>query len=327
MERIKLHTNPTAQKTLINMRDSGRLPHSFLITGKTGSGKKTFAKYLTQMILCEHPDIAPCGECNACHKVAVGEHPDVVYAEHSGKLGGFSADFLRDEIVAKAYIKPNDGEYRVYVFEDCNNFQARTQNTLLKLIEEPPKHAKFIFTATGENVFLPTILSRTTHIELFDATTEECVNALKDAGISEHTAMKAIEACGNNLGKCFEYVNGNGDESGNVLARAAADAIADRNEYLLNATLFSCSNDRNTMLSVLENINLIIRDAAVKKADGSMEPLSAGEASAVKLGKSFSTEKLIKIRQCICECIDGVLKNCSRPLMASAVSAKISEIF
>lgn len=329
MDRIKLYTNPLAQKTLINMRDSGRLPHSFLITGKQGAGKKTFAKYLAQMILCENSDIAPCGECNSCRKVMEDEHPDLVYAEHSGKLGGFSADFLRDEIVAKAYIKPNDGDYRVYVFADCNNFQTRTQNTLLKLIEEPPRHAKFIFTATSENVFLPTILSRTTHIELFDATREECVTALRDNGADEDTINKALEVCGNDIGKCFEYLNGNSevDENINSYVNEIMKSIANKNEYELNVALFKVSSDRNVMLNALEQVGTELRDAAVFREDENFNTMGNNNEYTKTVGAKFSSLKIIKIRQIICDCQDGVSKNCSRPLLASSASVKIAELF
>lgn len=329
MEKIKLYTNTAVQKTLINMRDSGRLPHSFLFTGKQGSGKKTFAKFLAQMILCENQGNAPCGECNSCHKVACDEHPDLVYAEHSGKLGGFSADFLRDEIIAKAYIKPNDGDYRVYIFADCNNFLQRTQNTLLKLIEEPPKHAKFIFTATSENVFLPTILSRTTHLELFEATREECLAALLDNGADENTAAKIIEKCGNDIGKCFEALSGEDEENENALlsAKQIVLAIANKNEYELNFALFKSSGERNSMLDALETAANMLRDAAVIKENGNLPTFFEETDATKKIAEKFSINQIVKIRQILCDCMEGVEKNCSRPLLSAAAAAKISELF
>ena len=329
MDKIKLYTNPKARQMLSDMRDSGRIPHSFLITGKQGVGKKVFAKYLTQMILCENPHKAPCGQCNSCRKVNIGEHPDVIYAEHSGKLGGFSAEFMREEIVAKAYIKPNDGDYKVYVFADCNNFQTRTQNTLLKLIEEPPRHAKFIFTATSENVFLPTILSRTTHIELFEATREECVEALKDNGVDDATIANALEVCGNDIGKCFEYINGGGENSENVTAFCGEilSAIAKKNEYLLNVALFKTTSDRNVMLDTLEQTCLSLRDSATISENADTMLLGNDRKNINLLSKSFSSVKLVKMIQILNDCAEGVNKNCSRPLMASSASAKISELF
>lgn len=328
MEKIKLYTNTAVQNTLKSMRDSGRIPHSFLFTGKQGSGKKTFAKYLAQMILCENQSNAPCGECNSCHKVASDEHPDLVYAQHSGKLGGFSTDFLRDEIIAKAYIKPNDGEYRVYIFADCNNFLQRTQNTLLKLIEEPPKHAKFIFTATSENVFLPTILSRTTHLELFEATREECISALLDNGADETTAAKIIEKCGNDIGKCFEILNDEDEESEAdfTLARQIISAIASKNEYELNLALFKASSERNSMLGALEVTTNMLRDAGVLKENGNLPTFFGETVETKKIAEKFSIGEIVKIRQILCDCMDSVEKNCSRPLMSAAAAAKISEL-
>ena len=329
MDKIKLYTNPKAQQMLYDMRDSGRIGHSFLITGKQGLGKKVFAKFLAQMILCENSHNAPCGECNSCRKVAIGEHPDVIYAEHSGKLEGFSADFIRKEIVSKAYIKPNDSDYKVYVFEDCNNFQTRTQNTLLKLIEEPPKHAKFIFTATSENVFLPTILSRTTHIELFEATREECIEALKDKGADEEEIAKALEFCGNDIAKCFAYIDGNGEETENTIAlcKDILSAIAKKNEYYINVSLFKASSDRKLFLNVLEQVGLSIRDAVIlsEKADSSL--LGADRESINLLAKNFETVDLIKIKHILNECAQNVEKNCLMPLVAASASAKISELF
>ena len=97
--------------------------------------------------MCEFPhEGIPCGECNACLNVEKGIHPDVIYPEKSGKLGGYSVNCAR-EVIADAYVKPNNSSgCKVYIFADCHNVDTRTQNTLLKLIEEPPEYAYFIFT-------------------------------------------------------------------------------------------------------------------------------------------------------------------------------------
>lgn len=143
----------TVHDIIADMKKRGKLPQTILFYGEEGWGKTTAAKFTAKIILStENPNL-----------IDKDIHPDVIWAEHSGKLGGFSVDTVRF-ICQNAYIKPNNSDSKVYIFDDCDAITIQAQNALLKIVEEPPRGVYFIFTATSRNIFLPTMLSRLTAI-------------------------------------------------------------------------------------------------------------------------------------------------------------------
>jgi len=100
----------------------------------------------------------PCGVCGPCRKVLRGVHPDVITVEDTAHKN-ISVDVLRD-LVADACVLPNEGRRKVYVFPDCGLLESKAQNVLLKVLEDGPPHASFLFCAVNSAVLLPTIRSR-----------------------------------------------------------------------------------------------------------------------------------------------------------------------
>ena len=123
------------------------------------------ARFLAEAMECEgaEGDI-PCGRCGPCRKVRAGIHPDVtVVTDSEHKM--ISIDTLRT-LRGDAYILPNEGKRKVYIFPDCSLLDARAQNVLLKVVEEGPAHAAFLFCAQSSAQLLPTIRSRCTEWKL-----------------------------------------------------------------------------------------------------------------------------------------------------------------
>ena len=106
---------------------------------------------------CEGPD-RPCGQCGPCRKVLRGIHPDVAVVEDP-EHRNVAVEVLR-RAAADAYILPNEGRRKVYIFPDCSLLEAKAQNVLLKVLEEGPPHAAFLFCAPEGAAVLPTIRSR-----------------------------------------------------------------------------------------------------------------------------------------------------------------------
>ena len=151
----QFYGNEQIQHTLHQMLLRDRAPHGFLFYGETGLGKKTLAKQFLAELLCTGTE-KPCGSCKSCKMLADGVHPDVRFVEHSGKRNGFSVDTVREVCVDLAS-PPNEGNAKCYVFGDCDAMDTRTQNLLLKAVEEPPAYGYFIFTATSPASLLPTV--------------------------------------------------------------------------------------------------------------------------------------------------------------------------
>ena len=143
------------------MAASGRTAHSIILYGEKGTGRRTIAGYYAQLLMCrDKRDGKPCGVCPTCRTIAERSNPDVFYPQHSGKLGGYSVETISN-VARDAYVKPNNSSgAKVYIFTDCDNFDIRPQNKLLKLIEEGPAYAAFLFLTPNPELLLPTIRSR-----------------------------------------------------------------------------------------------------------------------------------------------------------------------
>lgn len=115
------------------------------------------ARFVAAAMECEGAD-RPCGRCGPCRKVLRGIHPDVAVVEDP-EHKSVAVEVLR-RAAADAYILPNEGRRKVYIFPDCSLLEAKAQNVLLKVLEEGPPHAAFIFCAPEGAAVLPTIRSR-----------------------------------------------------------------------------------------------------------------------------------------------------------------------
>ena len=138
-----------------------RLPHTLLLQGEAGLGKRTLAQILARAAVCtcEDRDLAPCGVCPACIRAKAGSHPDIRIVTGSGKSNTISVASV-DEVIRDAYKKPEEADINVYCIFAENPMPEITQNKLLKVIEEPPTGALFIFTVLSADALLPTIRSR-----------------------------------------------------------------------------------------------------------------------------------------------------------------------
>ncbi len=150
-------------RELINTVHKGQSRHAYLFTGPEGVGKKRAARLFCAALTCQHPEIAPCGECPACIGAKSETNPDIIYVRPKEKKS-VSVEQAR-EIVADAYIKPFESTKKVYVFEDASLLNEASQNCLLKILEEPPEYITFIILSTGEGELLQTVLSRCTSVD------------------------------------------------------------------------------------------------------------------------------------------------------------------
>lgn len=252
--------------TLTSMISSGRLCHAFLLLGDKGLGKKTLARRMAKTILCTSESEAPCLKCRSCKTIDSCSNPDVISIRHADNKG-FSVKNLR-QICVDAYVTPNESEYKIYIFEDCSDMAAASQNTLLKLIEEPPSHAIFIFTANSRAALLPTILSRVVSLGVSEVSIEECRQALHDNGISDQLAIDdAIDCFGGNIGNCLDYINGQELKQAVEIARDITDRIFDGNEYSLLKSINSLEKEKSLTKTVLRLLTSIIRDCSAIKLE------------------------------------------------------------
>jgi len=146
-------------QTLVNAVKTGRIHHAYLFTGTRGVGKTTMARILAKALNClaaDGPTAQPCNECDACVSIARGDDVDVVEIDGASNRG---IDEIR-ELRANAIFRPARSRFKVYYIDEVHQITRDAFNALLKTLEEPPGHVKFIFSTTEAEKIPATILSR-----------------------------------------------------------------------------------------------------------------------------------------------------------------------
>ncbi len=155
-------------RTLQNALASGRIAHAFILTGIRGIGKTTTARIIARALNCVGPDgtlpsaSEPCGVCASCVAIGQGKHMDVVEMDAASHT---SVEDVRD-IIGKVQYLPNDARMKVFIIDEVHMLSINAFNALLKTLEEPPEHVKFIFATTELRKIPVTILSRCQRFDL-----------------------------------------------------------------------------------------------------------------------------------------------------------------
>ncbi len=159
---MAISLRPENEKMLLDLVRSQRLPHTIIIEGDSKEERDSAAMLLAAAAVCTAED-KPCLNCNQCKKILEGLHPDMLIPQPSKKLksGIISLQELREDFLSQASIKPNEADCKIYLFTDADRLlREDSQNTLLKIIEEPPQNILFLFTAEKAKALLPTVRSR-----------------------------------------------------------------------------------------------------------------------------------------------------------------------
>ena len=267
MDRSALAGN-TRLKELLAQKGSEGLAHAYLITGPAGSGQHTLAHMLAKAMLCRGEGSRPCGQCAACKKVEAGIHPDFSLVQ--GEKGAISIGQVR-ELRADAYIRPNEGERKIYLLEQTDRMNAAAQNAMLKLLEEGPAYAVFLLLAENSGGVLQTVRSRCEQLALTPVSPKEALEYLRGRfpDRSEEELRTAALDCQGLLGRAVEALEGGVSEHERQdLAHTLARAMAGTDETALFTAARGLEKlDREELIRLLDELEVQLGDGAVAGND------------------------------------------------------------
>lgn len=304
---------------------SGRLSHALVLSGAKGIGKSLFADYVCKLLFCGE-QINLCADSPACLKVDKGIHPDVFKIYPAGKsetIGVKEISVIKNNL----YIKPNDADKKIFIIYSAERMNRFAQNSILKMIEEPPEDSFFILTCQNSQALLPTVRSRVTEISLAPASLKETQAELlkRMPELSDSAAERAARLSGGNIGMALEIAEGGELSELYDCIDSIANAIVDKDRALLCLALGKFSKKKEAALKLAELLMLTFRDVLAYLAGA--ESRLGGSSEGVKtLCKYLSVNMAL---QAIDECqkfISAVNGNANLALQLCSLEIRLGEI-
>jgi DNA polymerase III subunit gamma/tau len=163
------------RRALVNALEQNRLHHAYLFTGTRGTGKTTIARIFAKCLNCDRGVTStPCGECGSCLEIAQGRSVDLIEVDAASRTGVDSTRELLDNV----QYMPTRSRFKVYLIDEVHMFSTSSFNALLKTLEEPPEHVKFLLATTDPKKLPVTVLSRCLQFNLKNLAPERVVNYL-----------------------------------------------------------------------------------------------------------------------------------------------------
>ncbi|MFM7784128.1 MAG: DNA polymerase III subunit gamma/tau, partial [Gammaproteobacteria bacterium] len=173
-------------QALVNALERNRLHHAYLLTGTRGVGKTTLARLVAKCLNCEQGVSArPCGECSACREIAEGRFVDLLEVDAASRT---KVEDTR-ELLENVQYAPARGRFKVYLIDEVHMLSPHSFNALLKTLEEPPPHVKFLLATTDPQKLPATVLSRCLQLHLRNLAPEQIA-----AHLSRVLAEEQIES-------------------------------------------------------------------------------------------------------------------------------------
>lgn len=329
---MKIYGNEEVVQTVAGMIRKGREPHSIMIHGEKGLGKKTLAKYIAAQLMCEEHSGMPCGHCKACRMLEKGVHPDLIIAQANDK-GNYPVENIREGIVADSVVMPTEGSMKVYVIPDFDRSTITSvtiQNILLKLIEEPPEHTAVIMTARSKEVFLDTIISRVLSLGMVSVTDSESADFLQNnfPDKSPEEISAAVYAGRGNIGRCSDYIKREQFFYSAAAARDIAAAAAGGSEYDILKAFVQTDGKKAMVREAVYLFSEIVRDACIFRLEGKGSDMSVScdKRLAAKLSDRLLCSSCTELYDTLEEYIRRIDANCNLSMTVNSLAGQIAQI-
>ena len=231
-------------RALGNALDTGRVHHAFLFTGTRGVGKTTIARIFAKSLNCEKGTSAePCGVCAACMDIDAGRYIDLLEIDAASNTG---VDDVR-EVIENAQYMPSRGQYKVYLIDEVHMLSKAAFNALLKTLEEPPGHVKFLLATTDPQKLPVTVLSRCLQFNL-----KRLDEGQIEGQIAKILAAEQIEADAGAIRQLARAADGSLRDGLSLLDQAIAYAGGALREDVVGTMLGSV--DRTQVAALLDTL-------------------------------------------------------------------------
>lgn len=290
-------------QALGNAIATNRVGHAYLFTGARGVGKTSTARIFSKALNCvQGPTATPCGECDICRGIASGEDVDVIEIDGASNRGIDEIRQLRQNV----NIRPSRARFKIYIIDEVHMLTNQAFNALLKTLEEPPEHVKFIFCTTEADKIPITVLSRCQRFDFAPIETKSIIARLQDICKSE-----GVEA---------------EPEALQILARRAAGSMRDSQSLLEQLLSFGGTkvtvDDIHSMLGTARSSRLaaIAEKLANRDTAGALQEVDVSVGEGVDLGQ-FAEQLLGYYRDAL-----AALVGCSPELMLHTTSVDFEKL-
>jgi DNA polymerase-3 subunit delta' len=300
---------PLAVRLLWHALERGTLAAGYLFEGMAGIGKATCARALAYALVCQDRSSGGCGTCDGCHKLLQGLHPDVLWVEPDGQFIKISQ--VR-ELTARAAFPPHEAWARLCVLDPADAMNPEAANALLKTLEEPPARTHFVLVSAAPARLPPTVRSRCQRVRFAPLGAATVTAALADRGIEAALAELSAKLCGGSLGRALELCG----SAALKLARERAQRIqnaATQGPRAILELAQELKGERDELSLVLEQLQILHRDAAMLAAGAARERVMSGDlpeevAALATLGPSRLSRRIAALAE-----VDETLRGNGNP--------------
>ncbi len=340
---------PHITTTLKNAITQSRVAHAYLFAGPRGVGKTTTARVLAKALNCEKgPTPTPCNVCTSCKEITQGSSLDILEIDGASNRGIDEIRSLREN----AQFSPSKGRFKVYIIDEVHMLSADAFNALLKTLEEPPPHLKFIFATTHPHKVPATILSRCQRFDFRRIATKDIFDNLKNVAKDEKLDIKD-EA----LGLIARYSDGSLRDAQVILDQIASftqgkvdsddvakilgivddeilfglsAAIRGRDPVSALTIVDRLSNDGKDVVQVILELIEHFRDISITKISAELDALIDAGPDKIKRytaeGAHFTIEEILYIIYTLSNTIDFVRKTSLARIPFEAALVKLTRV-
>ena len=245
--------------------NNNALNHLYIISAPQGQGKKTVAHHIATMLHCEGAN-PPCGVCSSCIKHSSGNHPDLCVVAADSPTASIGVDTVR-QLTTDIYIKPLIASKKIYIIADGQNLTAEAQNSLLKILEEPPSYAVIFLLTTSREALLQTVLSRGILLTLSGNTLEEVLSFISSSFPEireDEKRLIASVSCGN-IGLAKQMCESGSFSEMRSLLYPVFSAFCGSDKSVIFDALALFEKYKNETNTLLELLNIWLRDVLYLK--------------------------------------------------------------